>query len=495
MLVPSIPYKLQEELGYDVVFLNVPTDDLGKEHELKDAYDGMGLEIITDEPTIKKYLDRKDWIVVVEDTLTTKWVEDRIKKGFPTLCGNKEIEQWETDRDKGMKVCSDIEKFNDKNGNSSYNIRMLPQHEFNNFDEAIKFVETNPRRWVIKESGESDIRNLTYKGELESGEDVIQRLEHLKEKGIGKEVKFFLQERVKGVETSVSGFFNGKEFLNFTEVDFEHQPLLAGDRGDNTGEMMNEGWGMEKDNNPLFKSILAPLANYLRKANFHGFINLNGMIDEKGYHPFEWTVRMGGCPWVMQLYEMLYDKTDYGEFLAALAYGDNLHVNYNEGYTIGVRIDAPPTIYKGMSFDFLSREMEKDKKLLPELQKLKEEEFVKRLKDFSNFIETSYEMPVIISNFHPEKARHFHWSDAKNLRLIKKDNIEYGVVEPTGTTFCYITDTGHKPKIVNQKMDAIIESMAGLPFISRDDYGEEIDEKLAKLESYGWNLWPKSSLV
>ncbi len=499
LLQPSIPYKLQEELGYEVVFLNVPTDDKGNPHTLEDAYENMGLEIITEESAIKKYLLEKNAIVVVEDTLMTKWVKERIKKGYPTLCGYPEIEKWEDDRDYGMKICQQIEDYNNKHGNSFYNIHILPQEEFNDFDKAIQFVEANPKKWVIKEAGDSDIRALNYKGELDSGMDVIARLSYLREKGFGgeKKVHFFLQERSTGVEVAISGFFNGKDFLNWSEVDFEHQPLLAGDRGPHTGEMMNEAWGLEKDGNPLFNTVYPPLAPYLRKVGFHGFINLNGMMNERGYHPFEWTVRMAGSPWVTQLYEMLYGKTDYGELLQALAYGQDLHVQWNEGYTVGVRIDVPPSIFKGMSYDFLKKELADNKNLKGELQKSlsSPDTFIEKLHEFEQVRESSYEMPVIITDFHPEKARHFHWSDAKNLQIIYKDNIPYGIVEPTGSTFTYITIIGHKPKVINERLDAIVVSIAGLPFISRDDYCDEVEEKLSKLESWGWNLWPKSSLI
>jgi hypothetical protein len=498
-LLPSIALKVQDELGHDVVFYAAKKDAKGKDYDIKDTYEGMGLEIITDEKKARPFLEDKERIKVVEDTLLTHITTPLIKAGQPVLCGYKEIEKWETDRDKGMDVCKRIEAWNDKYTNGSYNIHVLDQQEFSDFDQAMQFVEQNPGRWVIKEAGDSDVRDLTYKGELESGMDVIARLEHFKSKGLGgeKKIHFFLQKRNKGIEIACSVFFNGQDFLNFTEVDFEHQPLLSGDRGPNTGEFMNQGWGLEKDDNQLYQTIFKPLVPYLKSKGYHGFLNLNGMIDERGYHPFEWTVRMAGCPWTTQLYEMLYGKYDYGEFLFDLAYGRNSKISWNEGYCVGVRVDVPPTIFKGISASYLKKQLEEDKKLQPELISLLSndpEKFTKRLEEeFTNFHESSYEMPVIIDNYHPEKARHFHWNEVKNLQVIYKDGVPYGQIQPTGTTIAYITETGSKPKTVDRRLDYIIESMAGLSLIDRDDFDEPIEENLAKLESWGWKLAPKTT--
>lgn len=495
-LQPSIPLKLVQELGHDVVFYAAKKDDSGKDYDIKDQYENMGLEIITNEQEAQKYLWDKSRIKVFEDTQLTKIAKPLIDAGHPVLGGYKEIEDWEIDREKGMDVCKRIEQFNDKYTDGSYNIRMLEQEEFSDFDQAIQFVEQNPDRWVIKEAGDSDIRELTYKGELESGMDVIARLEHFKTKGMGgeKKIHFYLQKRVKGVEVSCSAFFNGNDFLNFTEVDFEHQPLLSGDRGPNSGEMLNQGWGVEKDKNKLFQVIFKPLIPHLRKKKFRGFMNLNGMIDEKGYHPFEWTIRCAGLPWVTQIYELLYNSYDYGEFLADLAYGRNSKITWNEGYCVGVRVDVPPTLFKGISESYLKKCLKEDKKLSKELQGLinNPDKFTKRLEDFSNFNESSHEMPVIIENFHPDKARHFHWTEVKNLRVMYHDGVPYGYVEPTNCTICYIVAMGKKPKTIDLHLDAMIESMAGLSFISRDDFDEAIDKNLEKLESFGWYLCPHS---
>ncbi len=493
MITPSIPLKLQEELGYDVTILAVPTDDKGEERDVEDTYEDMGIEIVKDGPKITKLLMDREAVAVVEDTLLTKWVAPRIKQGMPTLCGYPEIEKWESDRDYGMKVCQKIESYNNSHGNESYNLAVLDQEEFSDFGKAVAFVEKNPARWVIKEAGDCDLRQLNYKGELESGMDVIARLEYLAEKGMGgeKNPHFFLQKRVKGVEVAASAFFNGSEFLDIAEIDFEHQPLLAGDRGPNTGEFINEMWATKTKDNTLWQAVFPPIQAVLKKANFHGFINITGIMHQRGYHPFECTARKGGCPWTTQLYELFYGKMDFGELLIDLSTGGNPgDVKWNGGFTVGARVDVPPTIYQGISAEYLKSSLDKDKHLANKLQSVlgNSDKTIELLKEYSLTKELSYEMPVIVESFHPEKARHFHWSDAKNLRVVEQDGITYGIVEPTGPTFCYITENGENLKNLNQRMDILIDSMAGLPFISRDDYCDDVEEKLAKIESWGWDI-------
>ena len=117
-------------------------------------------------------------------------------------------------------------------------VPILPYKDFTSFDDAIKFVEENPGRYVIKPSGEAqNVKGLLFIGEEEDGKDVLQVLGDYKRAWSKKTPWFQLQKRVQGVEVAVGAFFNGKEFVYPINVNFENKKLFPGNLGPSTGEM------------------------------------------------------------------------------------------------------------------------------------------------------------------------------------------------------------------------------------------------------------------
>lgn len=119
-----------------------------------------------------------------------------------------------------------------------HGVSIIPFQTFTSFDEAIAFVRGNPGRYVIKPSGEAqNVKQFLFVGEEEDGKDVLQMLEAYK-KAWSKKIKVFqLQKRVSGVEVAVGAFFNGNDFMNPINVNFEHKKLFPGNIGPSTGEM------------------------------------------------------------------------------------------------------------------------------------------------------------------------------------------------------------------------------------------------------------------
>ena len=108
-------------------------------------------------------------------------------------------------------------------------VPILPYKDFTSFDAAIKFVEENPGRYVIKPSGEaSNVKGLLFIGEEEDGKDVLQVLGDYQRAWAKKIPLFQLQKRVQGVEVAVGAFFNGKEFIYPINVNFENKKLFPG---------------------------------------------------------------------------------------------------------------------------------------------------------------------------------------------------------------------------------------------------------------------------
>ena len=136
-------------------------------------------------------------------------------------------------------------------------VNTLPHWDFVGFDDAIEFVKKNPERYVIKPSGRAqNEKELTFVGQEEDGNDVLNVLEHYK-KNWSKKMSLQLQKFVQGVEVAVGAFFNGKEFVQPIFINFEHKKLFPGGLGPNCGEMgcyddqtevlTREGWKLFKE--------------------------------------------------------------------------------------------------------------------------------------------------------------------------------------------------------------------------------------------------------
>src|SRR5437899_132868 len=76
-------------------------------------------------------------------------------------------------------------------------VTIIPYRDFDNFDEAIAYVQENPTRYVIKPSGAAgNVKRRLFVGDEEDGRDVVRMLEAYK-KAFADEIKVFqLQKRV-----------------------------------------------------------------------------------------------------------------------------------------------------------------------------------------------------------------------------------------------------------------------------------------------------------
>jgi len=74
-----------------------------------------------------------------------------------------------------------------------------------------------------------------------------------------------LQRKVKGVEISVSAFFNGSEFIYPLNVTFEHKKLFPKELGVSTGEMGSSMFWVK--HSPIFDATLKKFEPTLAKKN------------------------------------------------------------------------------------------------------------------------------------------------------------------------------------------------------------------------------------
>ena len=220
-------------------------------------------------------------------------------------------------------------------------VPILPYKDFTSFDEAIKFVEENPGRYVIKPSGEaSNVKGLLFIGEEEDGKDVLQVLGDYKRAWSKKIPLFQLQKRVQGVEVAVGAFFNGKEFVYPINVNFENKKLFPGNLGPSTGEMGT--FMFWSSPNVIFNSTLKKMEAKLAEEKYVGYIDINCIVNNNGIYPLEWTSRFGYPTISIQQEGILMPM---GEFLYELAKGELTKFRAASGFQIGARIVVPPFPY------------------------------------------------------------------------------------------------------------------------------------------------------
>jgi phosphoribosylamine---glycine ligase len=313
-LVGDIAWQVLKE-GHEVRYF------IGDEQE-KDIADGFV-------PKTDDWEKDVDWadVIVFDDTLGQgeKAVALRAK-GKAVVGGTPYTDRLEDDRSFGQEELK-------KAG-----VTIIPYKDFDNFDEAIAYVQENPTRYVIKPSGAAgNVKRRLFVGDEEDGGDVVRMLEAYK-KAFADEIKVFqLQKRVVGVEVAVGGFLNGKSFIHPINTNFEHKKLFPGNSGPPTGEMGTTMFWSEP--NKIFEQTLLKMEPRLAEEGYVGYIDVNCIVNNNGIYPLEFTSRFGYPTIFIQQEGMI---TPIGLFLADLAHGEDPKLKVKSGFQVGVRIVMPP---------------------------------------------------------------------------------------------------------------------------------------------------------
>ncbi|WP_435195001.1 phosphoribosylglycinamide synthetase C domain-containing protein [Natronomonas sp. EA1] len=267
-----------------------------------------------------------DDIWVGNEVGTGKLAQELRERGTAVVGGTPNTDRLEEDRGYAMEVLAD------------HGIETLEHQVFTDFDAAIDHVEANPAPYVIKPLGEvQNVKRLLYVGREDDGSDVVDVLRAYK-KAWGHRMKGFqLQRRVEGVEIAVCGFFNGNEFIEPINFNFEHKKLFPGNIGPSTGEMGTSMFWAGR--NELFRETLGKLEGWLAEEGYVGSIDLNCIVNADGIHPLEFTPRFGYPTIILQEESF---ETPTGEFFEALANGEDPGLEVHRGYQIGVRVVLPP---------------------------------------------------------------------------------------------------------------------------------------------------------
>ena len=280
-------------------------------------------------PKVYNWQENTGWadVIVFDDVLGHgKHAQKLRKEGKLVVGGTEYSDMLEDDRSFGQEELK-------KAG-----INILPYKEFHDFDDAIRYVEERPSKYVIKPSGEAqNIKRMLFVGEEEDGKDVIEVLEAYKKVSSDNIQVFQIQKRVTGVEVAVGAFFNGSDFVYPININFEHKKLFPGQIGPSTGEMGTAMyWG---GTNRIFNQTLLKLGDKLKQEGYVGYIDINCIVNSSGIYPLEFTARFG-YPTIFIQQEGI--NMPMADFLFGLASGTMKEFKVKKGFQVGVRIVVPP---------------------------------------------------------------------------------------------------------------------------------------------------------
>lgn len=263
--------------GHEVMYFQAPAKNGG------DRRDGDGiLTKIKDLNLLRrKWLGWADLIFVTDNVKYIDLLEPFRKMGYPIFGPSVEAAELELDREAGQKAMRD------------HGIPTIPYKTFHDYDSAIAYVKKRNVPLVSKPSGEAD-KAMSYVAD--EADDLCYMLGRWKTNPkfvkSAREHGFILQDKVRGVEMAVGGWFGPGGWSKWICENFEHKKLMNGDLGVNTGEQGTLVRYVKKSK--LFDLALKPVTPLLEKLNYVGYIDNNVIIDDAGdIWPMEFTMRPG----------------------------------------------------------------------------------------------------------------------------------------------------------------------------------------------------------
>lgn len=300
-----------------------------KNQDDQDVYDGF-LEKTDDWKADTDWAD----VIVFDDVGFGSQADNLRKAGKLVVGGSAYTDKLEEDREFGQAEMKRV------------GMLTLPHWDFSSYDEALKFIEENPGRYVYKPSGfvPSDFKGLLFLGKEEDGKDLHEILRS-NQKVLEKKIKQFqLQKLASGVEIAVGAFFNGDDFIYPINVNFEHKKLFPGDIGPFTGEMGTLMYWSAP--NTLFKATVEKMKEDLKQSGYVGYFDINCIVNARGIYPLEYTSRFGYPTISIQEEGVI---SEWGEFLHAIASKQQYELKTKKGFQVGVVCAVPPFPYDDKS--------------------------------------------------------------------------------------------------------------------------------------------------
>lgn len=157
-----------------------------------------------------------DDIWVGSDVGTGEIAAELRQRGKAVVGGTPNTDRLEDDRGYAMEVLEE------------HGVNTIDHRVFRDFEEGVQHVQENPAPYVIKPLGEvQNVKRLLYVGDEDDGSDVVDVLRAYEMAWGHRMEGFQLQRRVEGVEIAVCGFFDGEEFVDRVNLNFEHKKLFS----------------------------------------------------------------------------------------------------------------------------------------------------------------------------------------------------------------------------------------------------------------------------
>jgi phosphoribosylamine---glycine ligase len=264
--------------GHDVLWWDRPR----KDGTMRTAGKGIVPRLI-DYPQIQtKWMDWADLIVTADNTHYLEMLDPWRAKGYPIFGPSYDAAKLELDRGHGQKVMKDA------------GLKVIPGITFHDYDLAARYVEQHPTFLVSKPSGDAD-KALSYVAD-DAASLVHMLIDRWKKndkyRSDARKHGFILQEKIKGVEFAVGGWFGPAGWSRYWYENIENKKLMVGDLGVNTGEMGTVSMYVSKSK--LADIALKPITKVLEKLEYVGFVDIAGMVEPSGdFRPFEFTMRPG----------------------------------------------------------------------------------------------------------------------------------------------------------------------------------------------------------
>jgi phosphoribosylamine--glycine ligase len=285
------------------------------------------------------WLGRDAGGIAVFETAGMGEIQDELRgQNYNVVGGSAFGDRIESDREYGQRCLRDA------------GLKTATTRTFSDFNLAIAYVETRPRRYVFKVNGVGFSSGRNYVGQLEDGADIVALLTHHRARwGADRPASFVLMDHVTGVEVGVGGYFNGQDFMHPTVIDFEHKRFFNDDLGELTGEM---GTLLSYDKSaPLFRATLFRMTEQLRANRYVGYININTIVNNDGIWPLEFTCRFGDPGYA--ICEALHAE-GWDSLLQRLVTPDRLDFDVLPGFAVGILLTVPPFPYAAR-YDELSK--------------------------------------------------------------------------------------------------------------------------------------------
>jgi phosphoribosylamine--glycine ligase len=260
-------------------------------------------------------------MIIVDDVYYGNVADKLRKEGKIVVGGSVDTDVWENNRFVGMEVMKRC------------GIDVPETHDFDSYEDAYEFASESDKLYVVKHSGKEGLA----KGKTivpVSRDEMLYFMSKLKDV---EGLRFILQEKIEGIEIAMGAWFNGKEFVGSLNYNLEHKRMFTGDMGALCGEsgtvsVMSEDWYL------FYEKGLGRCKEFLRRAGYVGYIDLNCILTEDGkLYGLEFTCRPGWPIFQIMVRQWKFGNT--GEMLYKVGKGEkigNEYVDKNKRYGVGV---------------------------------------------------------------------------------------------------------------------------------------------------------------